>query len=116
MTLFKQWRHYLKGVKYPILVLTDNANLQNLMTTKPLQVRPARWWELCSSYDFHVRHRPSKSNLADATSQHLDYEKNARRDLKVNGGRALKEMGVQEQVKLDTSTNNKEAEWTWMSH
>ncbi len=28
VVLFKQWRHYLKGAKYPILLLTDNSNLQ----------------------------------------------------------------------------------------
>ena len=42
VALFKQWKHYLKGAKDFILVLTDNANLQNLMTTKLLQGQQAR--------------------------------------------------------------------------
>ena len=116
VALFKQWRHYLKGAKYPILVLTDNANLQNLMTTKPLQEQQARWWELLSNYDLHVRHRPGMSNLADLTSQCPDYKKDARLDLKANGGRALREMRMQGQLKPDPSINGKEAKWTWTSY
>ena len=73
MALFKQWGHYPEGAKYPILVLTNNANLQNLMTTKLLQGQQARWWELLSSYDLYVKHRPGKLNLTDAPSQRLDY-------------------------------------------
>ena len=36
VAFFKQWRRYMKGAKYPILMLTDNAKLQNLMTMKSL--------------------------------------------------------------------------------
>ena len=116
MALFKQWRHYFEGAKYPLLVLTNNANLQNLMTTEPLRGQQARQWELLSGYDLHVRHRLGKSNQADAPSQHPNYKENSRRNLKADIGRAFREMGVKGQVKLDPSTNGNEAKWTWTSH
>ena len=33
---FKQWRTYLEGVKYPILMLTDHKNLTSFISTKIL--------------------------------------------------------------------------------
>ena len=36
---FKQWRTYLEGVKYSILVLTDHKNLTSFINTKILNKR-----------------------------------------------------------------------------
>ena len=36
---FKQWRHYLEGVKHDILVLTDHHNLKQFMKTTRLSPR-----------------------------------------------------------------------------
>ncbi len=33
---FKTWKHYLKGFKYEILILTNHNNLQRFMDTKSL--------------------------------------------------------------------------------
>ena len=38
----KHWRHYAEGSKYPIVILTDHANLRYFMTTKELNSRQAR--------------------------------------------------------------------------
>ena len=34
--LWKHWRHYLEGSRYPITVSSDHANLRYFMTTKSL--------------------------------------------------------------------------------
>ena len=36
---FKNWRHYLKGCQYEVLVLTDHNNLRRFMDTKCLSSR-----------------------------------------------------------------------------
>ena len=36
---FKNWRHYLEGCQYKILVLTDHNNLRQFMDTKNLSYR-----------------------------------------------------------------------------
>jgi hypothetical protein len=40
---FKHWRLYLEGSKYPVVVLSNHANLRYFMTTKELTRRQARW-------------------------------------------------------------------------
>ena len=40
---FETWRHYLKGCKHKVLVLTDHNNLQRFMDTKSLSSRQVRW-------------------------------------------------------------------------
>ena len=41
--VFKTWRHYLKGCKHKMLVLTDHNNLCHFMNTKNLSSRQVRW-------------------------------------------------------------------------
>ena len=36
---FKNWRHYLKGCQYEVLVLTDHNNLRRFIYTKSLSSR-----------------------------------------------------------------------------
>ena len=40
---FKTWRHYLKGCKHEVLVLTDHNNFQRFMDTKSLSSRQVHW-------------------------------------------------------------------------
>ena len=40
---FKTWRHYLKGCKHEILVLTDYKNLRRFIDRKSLSSRQVRW-------------------------------------------------------------------------
>ncbi len=49
---FKTWRHYLKGCKYEVLVLTDYNNLRQFMDTKSLSSRQVRWAQELSRYHF----------------------------------------------------------------
>ena len=40
---FKNWRHYLEGCQYEVLVLTNHNNLRRFMDTKSLSSRQVRW-------------------------------------------------------------------------
>ena len=37
--VFKRWKHYLKGCKYEVFMLTDHNNLQRFMDMKYLSFR-----------------------------------------------------------------------------
>ncbi len=66
---FKTWRHYLKGWKYEVLVLTDHNNLQRFMDTKSLSSRQVWWVQELSRYHFRIDYRQGKTNgAADALS------------------------------------------------
>ena len=66
---FKNWRHYLKGCQYKVLVLTDHNNLRWFMDTKSLSSRQVRWAQELSRYHFRIDYHQSKANgAADALS------------------------------------------------
>ena len=67
---FKTWRHYLKGCKHKVLVLTDHNNLRRFMDTKSLSSRQVRWAQELSRYHFWIDYRQGKANgAADALSR-----------------------------------------------
>ncbi len=55
--VFKTWRHYLKGCKYEVLVLTDYNNLQHFMDMKNMSSRQVRWAQKLSRYNFRIDYR-----------------------------------------------------------
>ncbi|SLM34953.1 hypothetical protein LPUS_03944 [Lasallia pustulata] len=50
------WRHYCRGARHPIVVLTDHANLK------------------LAEYDFNVTYREGKKNPANSLSRRPDYK------------------------------------------
>ena len=74
--VFKHWRHYLEGSRYPVVVKSDHANLRTFMEPKMkrLNGRQARWAEMLTAFDFIIEHRPGVNNPADAPSRRPDYE------------------------------------------
>jgi len=70
----KQWRHYLEGANYKILIWCDHKNLEYFQTSKLLSRRQARWSEILSAYDFVIEHLEGTSNTADSTSRRPNYE------------------------------------------
>ena len=54
---FKTWRHYLKGCKHKVLVLTNHNNLRQFMDTKSLSSRQVRWAQELSRYHFRIDYR-----------------------------------------------------------
>ena len=61
---FKTWRHYLKGCKYEVLVLTNYNNLRQFMDTKNLGFCRVRWAQELSRYHLRIDYRQSKANGA----------------------------------------------------
>ncbi|GJT55964.1 putative reverse transcriptase domain-containing protein [Tanacetum coccineum] len=57
----KMWRHYLYGTK--CVVFTDHKSLQHILDQKELNMRPRRWLELLSDYDYEIRYHPGKANV-----------------------------------------------------
>ncbi len=69
---FKTWRHYLKGCKHGVLVLTDHNNLQRFIDTKSLSFRQVRWAQELSRYHVQIDYRQGKANgAADTLSQYF---------------------------------------------
>ena len=68
------WRHYCRGARHPIVVLTDHANLVWFMTTPNLTRRQLKWAEKLAEYDFNVTYREGKKNPADGLSRRHNYE------------------------------------------
>ncbi len=52
--VFKTWRHYLKGCKHEVLVLTDYNNLQRFMDMKSLSSKQVQWAQKLSKYYFRI--------------------------------------------------------------
>ena len=61
---FKTWRHYLKGCKHKVLMLTNHNNLRRFMDTKSLSSRQVRWAQELSNYQFRIDYCQGKANKA----------------------------------------------------
>ena len=68
---FKTWRHYLKGFRHEVLILTDHNNIWQFMDTKSLSSRQVRWAQKLFCYHFRIDYRQGKANgAADALFQY----------------------------------------------
>uniref|UniRef100_A0A0W0GE77 Reverse transcriptase RNase H-like domain-containing protein n=1 Tax=Moniliophthora roreri TaxID=221103 RepID=A0A0W0GE77_MONRR len=64
-----EWRHYLMGGKYKVVILSDHKNLTYFRTAQKLNQRQARWSLLLSQFNLSLVHVPGKSiTQADALS------------------------------------------------
>ncbi|KAK3559058.1 hypothetical protein QTP86_001105 [Hemibagrus guttatus] len=73
----EEWRHWLEGVKYPFLVLTDHKSLEYLRAAKRLNPRQTRWALFFTRFDFTISYRHgSKNTRADALSRLFAPEEN----------------------------------------
>ena len=71
---FKEWRRYLHGAKYPVLVYTDHRNLEYWQTARQLNCHQARWALELGEFDFKIIYRPGTQNgKADALSRCPEY-------------------------------------------
>ena len=79
---FKTWRHYLKGCKHKVLVLTNHNNLRQFMDTKSLSSRQVRWVQKLSKYHFRIDYCQGKANkAADAFSRFPQRSQNKKKKL-----------------------------------
>ena len=63
----KTWKHYLKGSRHKVLVLTDHNNLRQFMDIKSLSSKKVRWAKKLSCYHFQIDYYQSKANRAADT-------------------------------------------------
>uniref|UniRef100_A0A0W0FI80 RNA-directed DNA polymerase n=1 Tax=Moniliophthora roreri TaxID=221103 RepID=A0A0W0FI80_MONRR len=65
-----EWRHYLMGGKFKVVILSDHKNLTYFRTAQKLNRRQARWSLFLSEFDLGLVHVPGKSiSQADALSR-----------------------------------------------
>ncbi|ESK82138.1 reverse transcriptase-rnase h-integrase [Moniliophthora roreri MCA 2997] len=65
-----EWRHYLMGEKFKVVILSDHKNLTYFQTAQKLNQRQARWSLFLSEFDLGLVHVPGKSiTQADALSR-----------------------------------------------
>ena len=70
---FKIWRHYLKGLAYPIDVVTDHKNLEYFSTTKVLTQRQVWWSKYLSQFNLVIRfHSGHLGTKLDALTRRWD--------------------------------------------
>ena len=87
---FKTWRHYLKGCKHKVFVLTDHNNVRRFMDTKNLSSRHVRWAQELSQYHFQINYCQGKANAAaDALSRFPQRSQDEENELRAKNGRIL---------------------------
>ena len=70
----KEWRRYLEGAKYEIIVYTDHRGIEWFTQNKPLNRRKARWALELDGFDFQIIYRPSTQNTKpDAPSRRVEH-------------------------------------------
>ncbi|GAA5916771.1 hypothetical protein JCM5296_001318 [Sporobolomyces johnsonii] len=75
----RSFRVYLEYVHSPTKVFSDHANLQYFFTSRVLNRRQARWYEIVSELSLTLHHRPGlKQGKTDALSRRADYANGAK--------------------------------------
>ena len=69
----KHWDYLLKCAKYPVLIITDHANLTYYQHPHKIGQRVAGYIGEYKQYDIQLAYRPGASNRADVLSRRPDY-------------------------------------------
>ncbi|ESK82263.1 reverse transcriptase-rnase h-integrase [Moniliophthora roreri MCA 2997] len=70
MRALMEWRHYLMGERYKVVILSDHKNLTYFQMAQKLNQRQARWSLFLSEFDLSLVHVPGKLLMqVDALSQ-----------------------------------------------
>ncbi|RCI10688.1 hypothetical protein L249_5387 [Ophiocordyceps polyrhachis-furcata BCC 54312] len=70
ISCLKAWSAELRSVAEPFTILTDHKALEHFTTPKEMSERQARWAEVLSLFNFHLRYRPgSQASRPDALSR-----------------------------------------------
>lgn len=71
----REWRHYLHGSKFTVIIITDHKSLRYIDTQPNLSSRQARWSELLAEFDYEIIYVQGKDNVvADALSRRSDHK------------------------------------------
>ncbi|KAL2010421.1 hypothetical protein VTN00DRAFT_6228 [Thermoascus crustaceus] len=62
MAAVREWRHYLEGAKYQVMIYCDHKNLAYFTTSKELTRRQVRWAEELAPYDIKITYRRGSEN------------------------------------------------------
>ena len=74
----REYRHYLHGSKFTVIVLTDHHSLKHFATQPRLSSRQIRWNEFLAEFDFTIEYQEGKKNVvADALSRRVDHKLSA---------------------------------------
>ena len=74
MEAFKEWKRYLWGEEEPVMVYTDQQNLQSFLTKKVWNQRQIRWAQELTNYNLKIVYRPgSRGGKPDALSRRPEY-------------------------------------------
>uniref|UniRef100_A0A8C6KLF6 Gypsy retrotransposon integrase-like protein 1 n=1 Tax=Nothobranchius furzeri TaxID=105023 RepID=A0A8C6KLF6_NOTFU len=72
----EEWRHWLEGAEYPIIIWTDHKNLAYLKEAKRLNPRQSRWSLFFTRFNFTISFRPGTKNVKpDALSRQYSTDK-----------------------------------------
>ena len=87
---FKTWRHYLKGCKHKVVILTNHNNLYRFMNMKNLSSRQVCWAQKLFRYHFRIDYCQGKANgAADALSRFPQRNKNEKEKLRAENTQIL---------------------------
>jgi transposase InsO family protein len=71
----REWRHYLSGARFTIIVRTDHKSLRHFQSQPHLSPRQTRWLDLLAEFDFAIEYQEGKSNVvADGLSRRPDHK------------------------------------------
>jgi RNase H-like domain found in reverse transcriptase/Reverse transcriptase (RNA-dependent DNA polymerase)/Integrase zinc binding domain/Chromo (CHRromatin Organisation MOdifier) domain/Retroviral aspartyl protease len=74
----KEWRHYLHGNHFKVVIKTDHNSLKYLQTQPNLSSRQVRWMGFLQEFDFVIEYVKGKENVvADALSRRPDHREPA---------------------------------------
>jgi hypothetical protein len=75
---FKEWRYYLSGTNYPVIVRTDYKNLTTFTENKVFNKRQIRWIELLSEFNFQIMYyKGSENGRVNAFNRKEDLKQDA---------------------------------------
>jgi len=76
--VLEEWRHFLKGVTYPVEIWTNHKNLEYFMTAKKLNRRQTYWSLYLARFDFLLHHCPRRTiGKPDTLLRRADYRNRA---------------------------------------
>ena len=67
------WKHLLAGMKTPVQMFVDHANLIHYQHPQKITRRVARYINTLLEYNYVLKHLPGTLNHADGLSHHPDY-------------------------------------------
>ena len=70
-----EWRQYLEGTEYPVVIWSDHENLTRFKQPQHLNRRQARWTLFLQRFNYIIKHFKGEKNvLADTLSRRPDHQ------------------------------------------